>query len=124
MAHSSPVRWLAPLALGVTCLAVVLVFAGSLGSSSTPPGPDVSTPATQPSTPARAGTPASTTTTTTTSTSPASTPATYTVQAGDYLSTVAERTGLSVERLRELNPGLDANSMHVGQKIQLEPAKP
>ena len=116
-------RWLAPLALGVTCLAVVLVFAGSLGSSSAPPGPDVTAPTTQHSTTASAGTP-TTTTTTTTAASHASAPATYTVQAGDYLSTVAERTGVSVERLRELNPGLDANSMHVGQKIQLEPAKP
>ena len=77
--------------------------------------------ATQHTTPARTATTASKTATTPSS---SRAPATYTVQAGDYLSTVAERTGVSVERLRALNPGLDANSMHVGQKIQLQPTKP
>jgi LysM repeat protein len=121
MAHSSPARWLAPAALVVACLALVLVLAGSLGSSSEPPAPDVTIPTTRSSTPARTATTAPTAT----ATAPAKgAPAVYTVQAGDYLSTVAERTGVSVDRLRELNPGLDANSMHVGQKIQLEPSAP
>jgi LysM repeat protein len=43
------------------------------------------------------------------------------VQAGDILSTVAQKTGVPVDRLRELNPGLDANAMTVGQQIRLAP---
>jgi hypothetical protein len=34
---------------------------------------------------------------------------------------VSAKTGVSVDRLRALNPGLDANSMTVGQQIRLAP---
>jgi LysM repeat protein len=115
MAHSSPARWLAPLALAAAMLALVVVLTTS-GSSDTPPGPEqvTSGPAG-----ATATTPARSATTATTPAQPAPS-ATYTVQAGDFLSTVAEKTGVSVDRLRQLNPGLDANAMHVGQKIRLK----
>ena len=42
------------------------------------------------------------------------------MQSGDFLSTVADKTGVSVDRLRQLNPGLNANAMHAGQKIRLK----
>src|SRR4051794_17176619 len=115
MAHSSP-RWLAPLALVAACLALVVVLATS-GSSDT-----ASAPEQIPSAPARTAHTATGTTTTTSATTsqPASRAATYTVQSGDFLSTVAEKTGVSVDRLRQLNPGLNANAMHVGQKIRLK----
>jgi LysM repeat protein len=41
------------------------------------------------------------------------------VKSGDNLSSVAEKTGLSVEKLEALNPKLDAQSLQVGQKIKL-----
>jgi LysM repeat protein len=114
MAHSRPARWLAPLALVTACLALVVVLTTS-GSSDTPSAPE--------QIPAPAGTTAKAPARSTTNTAAADQPApsaTYTVQAGDFLSTVADKTGVSVERLRQLNPGLDANSMHVGQKIRLK----
>ena len=120
MAHSSPARWLAPVALVAGVLALVVVLATSGGSSSSSPDSSPTAPAQKRSkqAPRKAAT------------RPATTPVndsqqhTYTVQAGDYLSTVSEKTGVSVERLRELNPGLDANSMSVGQEIRLAPGKP
>ena len=43
----------------------------------------------------------------------------YTVQSGDTLSQIAVKTGLSVERLQELNPQLDPQLLSSGQKINL-----
>jgi len=118
MAHSSPGRWLAPLALPAASLPLVVVVATGLGSSSSsdPTTPDVPVSTATQTTRART---TKTTTTTTTTHAPTTAGATYTVQAGDFLSTVAAKTGVSVERLRALNPGLNANAMHVGQQIRL-----
>ncbi len=44
---------------------------------------------------------------------------TYTVKPGDILSTVAEKTGLTVEELQELNPDIDPQALQVGQKLKL-----
>ncbi|WP_085523842.1 GH25 family lysozyme [Tuberibacillus sp. Marseille-P3662] len=45
---------------------------------------------------------------------------TYTVKQGDALSVIAQNHGTSVDRLLELNPGIDdPNVIHTGQKIQL-----
>jgi LysM repeat protein len=41
------------------------------------------------------------------------------VQSGDTLSAIADETGVSVENLLQFNPGVDANSMRVGQKLKL-----
>src|SRR5437762_2192807 len=111
MAHSSSARWLAPLALVAACLALVVVLAttGSSDSGSVEDQIPSAPAGTTAKPPARS-------TTTATTTSAGSPSATYTVQSGDFLSTVAEKTGVSVDRLRQLNPGLDANAMHVGQQ--------
>jgi len=45
--------------------------------------------------------------------------ATYTVQTGDTLGAIAEKTGVTVERLQELNPELDPQALVSGQKIKL-----
>lgn len=45
----------------------------------------------------------------------------YVVKQGDILSTVSEKTGVSVERLQELNPDLDPQSLQVGQRLKLAP---
>ena len=43
----------------------------------------------------------------------------YVVKSGDILSTVAEKTGLTVEQLQEYNPDLDPQALQVGQKLKL-----
>jgi len=42
---------------------------------------------------------------------------TYTVKSGDTLSGIAEKTGVSLETLSELNP--DADTLSPGQKLKL-----
>jgi LysM repeat protein len=43
----------------------------------------------------------------------------YVVQDGDTLGSIAEKTGVSVEKLQALNPGLDQFSLQTGQKIKI-----
>ena len=43
----------------------------------------------------------------------------YVVKAGDTLGSIAERTGIPVEKLQELNPELDPQALVSGQKIKL-----
>jgi LysM repeat protein len=43
----------------------------------------------------------------------------YTVKSGDTLGSIAEKTGINVETLTELNPNLDPQSLSTGQKIKL-----
>jgi len=43
----------------------------------------------------------------------------YVVKQGDTLGGIAETTGVPVERLQELNPGLDQFSLVAGQRIKL-----
>jgi LysM repeat protein len=49
-------------------------------------------------------------------------PAQYVVQAGDYLSTIAEKCGVTVEVIVAMNPDLDPNAIQVGSTINLPPA--
>ena len=44
----------------------------------------------------------------------------YVVQAGDTLGGIAERTGVSVERLQELNPIVDPQALTSGQWLKLK----
>ncbi|MBA3263707.1 MAG: LysM peptidoglycan-binding domain-containing protein [Thermoleophilaceae bacterium] len=43
----------------------------------------------------------------------------YTVKLNDTLGLISEKTGISVERIEELNPELDPQNLIVGQKIKL-----
>jgi hypothetical protein len=43
----------------------------------------------------------------------------YTVKPGDTLGGISQKTGLSTERLQELNPKLDPQALAPGQKIRL-----
>lgn len=62
-----------------------------------------------------------TTQTTTTSAKRTSKPKrkSYTVKSGDVLSAIAEKTGVSLDRILELNPDLDPQTLRAGQKIKL-----
>jgi LysM repeat protein len=121
MAPRSPARWLAPLALVAAAVALLVILSSSStdqpAQDSAPLAPETTGTATSKKHTTTTTKPA----TTTTPTGPTNGEKTYTVQEGDYLSTVSEKTGVSVDRLRELNPGLDANSMTVGQEIKLQP---
>ena len=43
----------------------------------------------------------------------------YIVKTGDTLEGIAQKTGVPVERLQELNPGLDQFQLTKGQRIKL-----
>jgi LysM repeat protein len=49
-------------------------------------------------------------------------PSEYPIQAGEYLSTIAEKCGVSVEAIIALNPTLDPNNIQIGQTILLPQA--
>ena len=43
------------------------------------------------------------------------------VQAGDTPTAIADRSGISTERLLELNPSVDPGSLKPGQTLKLAP---
>ncbi len=43
------------------------------------------------------------------------------VKSGDILTTIAERTGVSVARILELNRDIDPQALVAGQQIKLRP---
>ena len=45
---------------------------------------------------------------------------TYTIQSGDTLGSIAAKTGTTVARLEQLNPGIDPTALHVGQTIRVQ----
>jgi LysM repeat protein len=115
MAYRSPARWLAPLAI-VGALVAILLTISSVNSGSSSSDSGSSIPATLTST-RTTSTGATTTTTTTASTSPRY----YTVRPGDVLSAIAAATNVPLSRIEQLNPTVDAQSLHVGQRIKLAP---
>ena len=44
----------------------------------------------------------------------------YVVRAGDTLGGIAEKTGVSVEKLQELNPNVDPQALTSGQRLKLK----
>ena len=44
---------------------------------------------------------------------------TYTVKPGDTLGKIAEKSGVEVETLQELNPAVDPQALVTGQKLKL-----
>jgi LysM repeat protein len=111
----SPLRWLAPLALVACAFAVYSVVNASLGSDDG---------GTASSTAAKSSTAEGTRTASERSKSSkrrGRRARTYTVKAGDTLSSIAVKTGLSLERIERLNPELDSNSLQTGQRVKLSP---
>jgi LysM repeat protein len=101
-------RWLAPVAL-ITCAVAVyavvdntLLKNDSASSSSTSPQQ----------------------TTTTKTTSKKGTKArkrrrAYVVKSGDTLSAISIKTGVSMTTIQRLNPKLEADTLHAGQRVRL-----
>lgn len=110
MPYRTPARWLAPLSLAAFVVAVLVILGGG---SEDPARSDSQTASTS-------GRPVGQTTSTGSSSSKARRRrSTYTVRSGDVLSAIAQRTGVSVERLLELNPDIDAQTLRVGQRLKL-----
>jgi LysM repeat protein len=57
---------------------------------------------------------------------PSPTPFTYTVQAGDSISSIALKFGVSMDDLQAANPEISPNAMSIGQVIEIpsDPANP
>ena len=104
----SPARLLAPVALIVVALAIAFVVVSSGDGGGDKGGNDAGS---------RSG--SVTSPTTTTGAKPRPRRSTYTVKTGDTLGGIAEKTGVPVERLQELNPELDPQALLSGQKINL-----
>lgn len=99
MADRSPARFLAPLALIAALVAIALVV--QLSRS------DTSTSAVSTTRPARHARPAK------------PRPRTYIVKPGDTLTAIATKTGVSLDRLQQLNPGIDPQALYAGQRLKL-----
>jgi len=105
MAGRSPARFLAPIAL----IAVAFALYSVLNDSSPPAGGKSGAPAAE-----RTATP-----TPTAKKKKSSARKTYTVKPGDTASGIAEKTGVDLETLYELNEDLDPATLAPGQKIRL-----
>jgi LysM repeat protein len=100
----------APLAfLAAATIAVLLIKAGLGGGSKT------TTTAAESRTTTVASSTRSRTTTKTTTTAARY----YTIQSGDTLGSVALKENTTVDALVRLNPGVDPQALHVGQRIRV-----
>jgi LysM repeat protein len=103
----SPARIIAPLALAVCTVAFLFIlFSSGTTNNNSNNGQRASetTSTSQRSKPSRRRSARKTT---------------YTVKTGDTLGGIAAKTGLTVEKLQELNPQLDPQALVSGQKIKL-----
>ena len=100
----SPARLIAPLALVIGAVAVLLVIQASTGSNGGSKNDSSSDASTQ---------------TETTQTTQRPVRPSYTVKLNDTLEAISQKTGVSVARIQELNPELDPQNLIVGQKIKL-----
>jgi LysM repeat protein len=108
MFRRNPARFLAPIAL----VAFAFVLYSTVQGSGDPEGGNSGTPAGATATP----TASSKTSKKKKSSKKAKT---YTVKSGDTPSGIAEKTGVSLETLQELNPDLDPSTLAPGQRIKL-----
>ena len=106
MSRRSPARLLAPIALAVFVFAFFVVLSSGDGGGS---GNDEA-PSTNGAAP---------TATATSEGEGKSKRRTYTVKRGDTPSSIAEKTGVPLDRLLELNPDVDPQLLSPGQRLKL-----
>src|SRR6478672_3927535 len=105
MADRNPARLAAPLALLAAAVAVVVVVAVSRSSApSSTPSSATRTAVTQPTRSRRRATPRA-----------------YVVKAGDTLTVIADKTGVSLDEILRLNPDVDPNALQTGERLKLSP---
>jgi LysM repeat protein len=102
----TPARWLAPVALVTVAVAVYAVVDNTLLKDDTSSNGSTTT---QQSKPAKK----------TTASKKSRKRRMYTVRSGDTLSAIAVKTGVSLATLQRLNPKLDADTLHAGQRVRL-----
>jgi LysM repeat protein len=102
----TPARWLAPIALVTVAVAVYAVVDNTLLKNDTSSKGSTSTQQTKPTKKA-------------TTSKKARKRRMYTVRSGDTLSAIAVKTGVSLDTLQRLNPKLDADTLHAGQRVRL-----
>ena len=100
---SSPARALAAIAVVVGFLLLVVVISGSLGG-----GEDSKDGSAQSGKSTGKGSPDG-----------KDAPASYVVQNGDTLTSIAQETGVSVAQIQALNPGVDPQILVSGEKLKL-----
>jgi LysM repeat protein len=111
----SPARWLAPIALVACAVVVYTVVNATLLSSDD----SSKTPASKSSTTSKTRTVSERSKSGKRRTTRRR--RTYTVKGGDTLSSIAVKTGVSLERIQALNPKLDSQSLQTGQRVKLSP---
>jgi LysM repeat protein len=105
MADRNSARLAAPLALLAAAIGVVVVVQASGSGSGSSDAPTATrTTVTQPARRERA---------------PAA--KAYVVKAGDTLTVIAEKTGVSLETIQRLNPDVDPQALQTGQRLKLSP---
>ena len=107
----SPARWLVPIALVACVVAVYAVVNATLLADDD----GATTPASQTSTSRSRTTKGKTTR------SRSKRRRAYRVKAGDTLSSISAKTGVSLARIQDLNPELDSQALQTGQRIKLSP---
>ena len=112
MAGRSPARFLAPLALVAFALALFIVLDRTAGNDEQPAGTNTTTqPAGETPSDKEAGS----------KKKKKSKPKTYTVKVGDTPSGIAEKVGVPLETILELNPDVDPQTLAPGAKLKLGP---
>ena len=106
MARRNPARFLAPIAL----VAFAFVLYSVVQDPKEPAGGNSGAPS---------GATATATSTSKASKKKSSKKKTYTVKSGDTPSGIAEKTGVSLETLQQLNPELDPATLAPGQRVKL-----
>jgi len=101
---SVPARAIAAAALVCGFLLVVIIVATSLGGG----GENGSGSRSQPTRAAKDG-----------GDDGGEVPMSYVVQNGDTLTSIGHKTGVSVARIQELNPGVDPQILVSGEKLKL-----
>ena len=110
-ARRSPLRFLAPVALVVFGIALLLIVSQSNGgdgdgaptASEQEKARDLGSSGRKPKKKRDSNLPTRT----------------YTVKQGDTLGSIADKTGIPVEKLQELNPQVDSQQLVTGQKLKL-----
>ena len=103
-------RMIAPAALALFALVLLIVIAASLGGGSS--GPDKQGRVTRQTHQARTGPERG-------STGAMAGRRSYVVKPGDTLAGIATRTGVAIDRLIALNPSVDPQELVTGQRIKL-----
>ena len=113
----SPARFVAPLALVAVLFAILMIVGSSGGGDDTSTSTNARDETTETQ---RTGSDDSDSDRTQTERSEAdSGPRFYRVQVGDTLGGIADKTGVPLERIEELNPDIDPQAMTAGQRIKL-----